>query len=177
VYAVNTIGSVSGTLAAGFLLIPRLGLPTTLAVAAFCLVAAALAVVAAADVNDRTRLVGYAMSAVAVAAIVLAPQWDRALIASGVYLLRAVRAESLDLDTQLKAGTLLYYKDGAPATVSVKRLTGTTTLAVDGKTDASNRSDMLTQKLVAHLPMLLHPKPAHGLPSSASAAASRSEQR
>jgi SAM-dependent methyltransferase len=43
--------------------------------------------------------------------------------------------------------------------VSVKRLTGTTTLAVDGKVDASNRSDMLTQKLIAHLPLLLHGRP------------------
>ena len=34
VYAVNTIGSVAGTLAAGFVLIPWLGLPTTLAAAA-----------------------------------------------------------------------------------------------------------------------------------------------
>ena len=41
----------------------------------------------------------------------------------------------------------------------MKRLTGTTTLAVDGKTDASNRGDMLTQKLVAHLPLLLHDNP------------------
>ena len=43
--------------------------------------------------------------------------------------------------------------------MSVKRLTGTTTLAVDGKMDASNRSDMLTQKLIAHLPLLLHDDP------------------
>jgi tetratricopeptide (TPR) repeat protein/SAM-dependent methyltransferase len=41
----------------------------------------------------------------------------------------------------------------------VKKLTGTTTLAVDGKTDASNRGDMLTQKLIAHLPLLLHKNP------------------
>ena len=67
--------------------------------------------------------------------------------------------KDLDLETLLKAGTLLYYREGASATVSVKRLTGTTTLAVDGKTDASNRGDMLTQKLVAHLPLLLHDNP------------------
>ena len=36
---------------------------------------------------------------------------------------------------------------------------GTTTLAVDGKVDASNRGDMLTQKLIAHLPLLLHDNP------------------
>jgi spermidine synthase len=41
----------------------------------------------------------------------------------------------------------------------VKRLTGTTTLAVDGKVDASNRGDMLTQKLIAHLPLLVHDAP------------------
>ena len=65
----------------------------------------------------------------------------------------------LDLITQLKAGTLLYYREGAAATVSVKRLTGTLSLAIDGKTDASNRSDMLTQRAIAHLPLLLHGNP------------------
>ena len=61
-------------------------------------------------------------SAVALLAIVAAPQWDRALLASGVYLYAPFVPKGLDLETQLKAGTLLYSKDGAPATVSVKRL-------------------------------------------------------
>ena len=65
----------------------------------------------------------------------------------------------LDLVTQLKAGSLLYYREGAAATISVKRLTGTLSLAIDGKTDASNRSDMLTQRVIAHLPLLLHQNP------------------
>ena len=65
----------------------------------------------------------------------------------------------LDLITQLKAGSLLYYREGAAATISVKRLTGTLSLAIDGKTDASNRSDMLTQRVIAHLPLLLHENP------------------
>lgn len=164
VYAVNTIGSVTGTLAAGFKLIPWLGLPTTLAAAAFVLVSAAVGIVlvdasGASPSRARTTYGVYGAAAVAVAAIVVAPTWDQPLLASGVYLYSPFVPKTLDLETQLKAGTLLYYKDGAPATVSVKRLTGTTTLAVDGKTDASNRSDMLTQKLVAHLPLLLHDNP------------------
>ena len=159
VYAVNTLGSVTGTLAAGFVLIPWLGLPTTLAAAAFVLVVASIATAMAGDATARIRNVAYGAGAGALVAIVFAPQWDREMLASGVYLYAPFVPKGLDLDTQLKAGTLLYYKDGAPATVSVKRLTGTTTLAVDGKTDASNRSDMLTQKLVAHLPLLLHPDP------------------
>jgi spermidine synthase len=86
-------------------------------------------------------------------------QHCRELLASGAYLYAPFVPKDLDPETLLKAGTLLYYREGASATVSVKRLTGTTTLAVDGKTDASNRGDMLTQKLVAHLPLLLHENP------------------
>ncbi len=89
----------------------------------------------------------------------ISPPWDRELLASGPYLYAAYVPKDLDLVALLRAGTLLYYRDGASSTVSVKRLTGTTTLAVDGKVDASNRSDMLTQKLLAHLPLLLHDRP------------------
>jgi spermidine synthase len=32
-------------------------------------------------------------------------------------------------------------------------------LAIDGKIDASNGGDMLTQRLLAHVPLLLHPNP------------------
>jgi MFS family permease len=54
VYAVNTVGSVTGTLAAGFVLIPWLGLPTTLAAAAFVLVIASIATIVVADVSPSS---------------------------------------------------------------------------------------------------------------------------
>ena len=41
----------------------------------------------------------------------------------------------------------------------MKEVAGVTSLAIDGKVDASNAADMLTQKLLAHLPMMLHPRP------------------
>ena len=56
------------------------------------------------------------------------------------------------------------------ATVAVRDAAGTTSLAIDGKVDASNAGDMLTQRLLAHVPLLLHPAP-RGRPSSAWAAA------
>ena len=59
----------------------------------------------------------------------------------------------------LRAGELLYYREGAASTVSVRRIAGATTLAIDGKVDASNAGDMLTQRLLAHVPLLLHPDP------------------
>jgi spermidine synthase len=45
----------------------------------------------------------------------------------------------------------------------VKRLGGTRSLAIDGKVDASDGADMLTQQLLGLLPMLLHPNPQDAL--------------
>jgi spermidine synthase len=159
VYAVNTLGAVSGSLAAGFLLIPAFGLRSTLILVSLCLIAAALIVVAWGGLTRRAQAVGLVTAAAAAAAILLSPPWDRELLASGVYMYAGSAPKDVDLDTLLRAGTLLYYKEGSASTVSVKRLTGTTTLAVDGKVDASNRGDMLTQKLIAHLPLLLYDSP------------------
>lgn len=159
VYAVNTIGSVLGSIVAGFLLIPLFGLQVTLWVVSGVLIAATLALVASGSLSGPSRWAGTAVAIVSAALVVTSPPWDRELLASGVYMYAPYVPKDLDLETQLKAGELLYYKEGAAATVSVKKLTGTTTLAVDGKTDASNRGDMLTQKLIAHLPLLMHRDP------------------
>ncbi len=159
VYAVNTIGNVAGSLAAGFLFIPWVGLQATLIIVSLGLIAAALTALVVAPLGSRARTGGLAATALAVVVLGLSPPWDRDLLSSGAYLYASFIPKTLDLDAQLKAGELLYYRDGASATVSVRRLTGTTTLAVDGKVDASNRYDMINQKLAGHLPLLLHDNP------------------
>ncbi len=159
VYAANTAGAVAGSLLCGFAFIPLFGLHRTLDIVTGCLMAATLAIVASGRLTTIVRSLGAAAAVAAGLTVMVGPPWDRPLLASGAYLYAPYVPKDLDLDTQLKAGTLLYDRDGAAATVSVKRLTGTTTLAVDGKVDASNRSDMLTQKLLAHLPLLLHDNP------------------
>ena len=159
VYAVNTLGSVVGSLAAGFLFIPAFGIQPTLWIVSGALIACAVALILSGALTGTSRVVGFVTAAIAIVLVATSPPWDRELLASGVYMYAPYVPKDLDLETQLKAGELLYYEEGAAATVSVKRLTGTTTLAVDGKTDASNRGDMLTQKLIAHLPLLLHGNP------------------
>ncbi len=94
--------------------------------------------------------------AIAAVAIILSlPPWDRDLLSSGAYKY-APYLGSENIETVLRAGMLEYYKEGAASTVSVRRLTGTTSLAIDGKIDASNGGDMLTQRLLGLLPVLLH---------------------
>jgi spermidine synthase len=159
VYAINTIGSVAGSLAAGFLFIPALGIQPTLWIVSGCLIAGAVVLIFSGALSGVSRAAGFSVAVISIILVATSPPWDRELLASGVYMYAPYVPKDLDLETQLKAGELLYYDEGASATVSVKKLTGTTTLAVDGKTDASNRGDRLTQKLIAHLPLLLHKDP------------------
>jgi spermidine synthase len=85
----------------------------------------------------------------------LAGEWDRELLAGGAYKYAAYVAPER-LETELRTGELVFYREGRAATISVKRLGGRLSLAVDGKVDATTSTDMLTQRLLAHLPLLLH---------------------
>ena len=160
VYGINTIGAVAGSLGGAFVLLPLLGLQQTLHVAGVLALGAGCLAFVAGSLSSRQRVMT-AATAVATAVLIFAmPAWDIDLLSSGGYTYAAdVDDPELDLATSLKAGTVLYYKEGATATVSVRRLAGTVALAIDGKVDASNWADMLTQKLLAHLPLLLHPDP------------------
>ncbi|MGE5244352.1 MAG: fused MFS/spermidine synthase [Betaproteobacteria bacterium] len=162
VYAANTLGAIAGALAGGFLLLPWFGLEGTFRSTALV---AALAGMACWVIGSRMAgasfaraVAGAAAAAVAVVLALAVPRWDRELLASGAYKYAPYLSKS-DLDAALRAGRLEFYEDGAAATVSVRELAGTRSLAIDGKVDASNGGDMLTQRLLGLLPTLLHAHP------------------
>jgi len=161
VYAVNTVAAVGGSLVAGFVAIPAIGLQQTFLLASILLMIAGGVVAVCGLPPSRARATGLVPVACLLALLIWTPGWDRELLASGVYKYARYIDRDLDLESALKAGTLVYYREGAASTVSVKRLTGTLSLSVDGKVDASNGGDMLTQKTLAHLPLLLHSNPQH----------------
>ncbi len=97
VYAVNTIGAVSGSLAAGFIFIPRFGLQPTLTVVSGCLIAAALAVIAWGALSRNARVAGTLAAAAAVTMLVFSPPWDRELLASGAYMYAPYVPKDVDL--------------------------------------------------------------------------------
>jgi len=157
IYAINTLGAILGSLLAGFVLIPVIGLHLTIRAVAAVGVMAAVAILARAN-RSRGRMIGFAMAAAVAVSIAIVPPWNRALLSSGAYKYAPAMRGS-DLETALTAGELLSYREGSTGTVTVRRLTGTVSLAIDGKVDASNAGDMLTQRMLAHLPLLLHPDP------------------
>ncbi len=167
IYAVNTIGAILGSLLSGFVLVPAAGLHGTIRLVSALGAIVAVGILVKAghaqgpgrrSLGEGGRAVGFALAGAVTVAIFALPQWDRALLSSGAYKYApAMRGPSLE--TVLTAGELLSYREGATGTVSVRRLAGTISLAIDGKVDASNAGDMLTQRLLAHVPLLLHPNP------------------
>jgi spermidine synthase len=162
VYASNTFGAIVGSLAGGFVLLPRLGLDNTFRLAALIGLVAAMGVWTVALGQQRRARGRVAMMVTALvlatASVVLLPLWDLQLLASGAYKY-APYAEMADLVTELRTWRQLYYRDGAAATVTVRELAGMRSLVIDGKVDASNMGDMLTQRLLGLLPVLLHRDP------------------
>jgi spermidine synthase len=157
-YGMNTAGAIAGSLAAGFVFVPVIGLQRTLQVAALLGIAGGVAVLAAARVR-RAVLAGALTALVVLGSVVSrAAPWDVSLLSAGAYKY-APYVKGPDLESALRAGTLLYYRDGAAGTVSVRRAAGVTSLSIDGKVDASNAGDMQTQKLLAHVPLMLHARP------------------
>lgn len=156
VYTLNTLGAIAGALAGGFLLIPALGLQGTILAAGLLALAAAIWVALADGVRRGLRYALVGVAGLTAVAGFAAPEWNRELLSSGAYKY-APYLRGADLESALEAGRLLYYAEGAAGTVSVRLVAGATSLAIDGKVDASNSGDMLTQRLLAHLPLLLHP--------------------
>src|SRR5262249_51981088 len=166
IFVANTIGAVAGSLAGGFLLLPRLGLQASLRTTAALGVAAAAAVWVADGGRKAREARAWRWRAplVALATIVLSvlPAWSPQLLAGGAYKYAPYLGVA-DLENDLETWKLLYLEDGSTATVSVRELAGQRSLVINGKVDASNMGDMLTQRLLGLLPVVMHPHPDRGL--------------
>ena len=181
VYAVNTLGAILGTIAAGFVLIPVWGLQHSLTAASLLnlLGAAALGLASLRESRRAFPLAVAGLAAAGVALLPAIPTWDRNVMASGVVVYGpqyAAGGQGGRLRDLAPADVeLLFYRDGLGATVSVHRRGDERSLRVNGKTDASTGQDMHTQLMLGHLPLLLHPAPRKvlviGLGSGVTAAA------
>ncbi len=160
----NTLGAVAGTLVAGFVLMPLMGLRN-----AFGVLAAVLALVAlAAAWQSRWHTgKGLALSAAVFSSclFVFGGEGWRCVISSGVFRLREKEFSAQAMALRKQRVHILFYEDAADATVSVEQgddlpgipFASERCLRVNGKADATTHSDLSTQLLLAHLPMLARP--------------------
>ena len=148
IYAANTLGAILGALACSLILVPWLGtqqiqrLMMALSFLAGALMLASpkvLRVAGLAAASGLTLLLVWAVPKV---------PWE--LIAFGRYL-----------PTRTELGTNLFAGEGMNASVAVTETsTGIRNFHVSGKIEAStDTADMRLQRMLGHLPALLHPQP------------------
>jgi len=175
-YAGNAIGAVAGSLCAGFVLIPALGLRgsmrVTVLVNLFLGFLLVLYVLYRGTVpvrpRDRRRATALIVTVLVYGILVLAlPGWSRTLLVHPPYMVVSRRlTDPLTADSD----GILHYEEGVNGTVAVLEGGGVRSLLIEGKPDASawspgeesllaaeggfaTDSDMLTQVVVGHLSM------------------------
>lgn len=172
-YAVNTIGAIAGAFSAGFVLIPFLGTKQTiLFAAAFCVIISGLAYQPQPGAQDPQlrRAIGIGLSAGAIIVLfVFAPAMNLSDLSIGAYdsLIRVLaKTRGVKDDASAKPDDvhqLVMYKEGRTSTVSVRKDWDITSMAINGRTNASDRDDMPTQVMLAQVPILVAPNIRNGL--------------
>jgi spermidine synthase len=159
VYAVNTAGSIVGSLAFSLLFIPVLG--TAGSQQLLIVLAAASAAVAAWSLRGTpgTRPLVAAVAAVAVALLLFTVSdvpWQ--MIAYGRRFAPTVRAE--DLFDRANPSTVLFRGEGINSSVVITERANQRHFYVSGKAEASTAPlDMRLERMMGHLPALVHPRP------------------
>ncbi|MFY9271207.1 MAG: fused MFS/spermidine synthase, partial [Candidatus Manganitrophaceae bacterium] len=150
-YAINTIGTIVGSFAIGFIFLPTLGIQKSLHLAILTNAVLSLLLWMRLREIGEARLWGIGgIGAFVLIVSFSTPAWNPLQMSSELF----GKTSTLDL---------LFYKEGISSTVTVVQHPTLAkqphlTLAIDGKPNASTTGDMKTQILVGHLPMLLAPQ-------------------
>jgi spermidine synthase len=180
-YALNTVGAILGSFAAGFLLIPLVGKENGLRLVIVTQFAMAMLAWVVAGSGGRRRNIGlFAGAGLLLCYMFLIlhfPAWQGDLLSRGWYRdfgaiehdldrtgwARALWNGSERLARQRQGLEVVFYGEGIGGFTTVeKEITslGTVEYAMynSGKADASTHGDRSTQTLSAHIPLLFHPR-------------------
>jgi spermidine synthase len=166
-FAVNTVGTVVGSLAAGLLLVPFIGIRHTIELSIFLnLLMFVLLIKSSVVSNLRFKVTSLAI-------VILTfgwysfrmsnENWGFAIMLSEIprQINRTTAPDSYAsfFDGATKGDTILYYKEGIGGTIVVATNGKETFLTTNGKGDANTVSDLRTQISLGLTPVTLHPKP------------------
>lgn len=160
-YAANTLGGIGGSLVAGFLLIPLMGVQKGIWLMASLYFLVGLGFLFFVETEKWVKVLGTCLAALILLLGIRISPWNKHFLISGPYAnwRYYVNNAPEQAAERMQASELLYYKDGLEATVAVKKSGEQIFLRINGKTDAATGLDMDTQILLGELPMVLHPKP------------------
>ncbi|MBN1356841.1 fused MFS/spermidine synthase [bacterium] len=157
-YLWNTLGGIAGSALAGFILIPLMGTRMTLLLAAVSFILTGLGILwFRGDRNyPRSRIAALCILCIVLTALL--PDWNPVLLDSGVYVYAPQLVDGFE-----KNRKLVYQNEGMHSYVTVSDLGGVRSLRINGKTDGSDGGDLITQILLAQLPLMHIDNPTNTL--------------
>ena len=169
VFSVNTLGTVLGSLGAGLILIPLIGVRHAMEVGFVLNLLSGIVLSYFDDASSKLRrgvLTGIAVVLTGLT-ISLGSNWNESVTLTGVFRQfggsRTPPRSYAEFEKIVGSNMVIFYKEGASATVGViEQPIGSGTqnvLLINGKGDASSVSDLPTQVLLGQVPMMFHPRP------------------
>jgi spermidine synthase len=157
-YSANTFGNILGSLFAGFVFIPMIGMRATI------IVAAALSGVSGiAYLLPRLRahspaalLAAMGLMLTMVVAALLVPAWEPALLTSAPFLAQpaAPKPSTATAADVQQFGEIVSFREGASTVVTVTRMRGTSMLFQDGIGESNSLASL--HRVLGHIPLLIH---------------------
>ena len=181
-YAMNTIGAILGSFAAGFILIPLLGKEDGLRITAGLQILVSLLALTYLVFKTWERplasITGLITPLLGIVLLINFPSWNHNILSRGWYYrfgdLEQYFSKTSWLDALWKGPSriaeavgshkVVFYGDGVGGFTTVEKASspmGTANYIMfnSGKADASSHADGLSQSLSAHIPLLFHPDP------------------
>src|SRR5437867_234473 len=165
IYSVNTVGAILGSLLAGFVLMPMIGTERTILVGLFFNSAMALLLLTEQPGAGLARAAALVLLIVATVSMRGGFFWKPDALDRGVlvYSRQFEARPELTINEHYEDTDVVYFKEGNNASISVRKGENYLSLRTNGKVDASNRDDMITQLTIGFLPAFYHPNPKNAL--------------
>jgi spermidine synthase len=165
IYSVNTVGAILGSLIAGFVLMPLIGTERTILAGLFFNSAMALLLLTEAKTARAAQAFAVVLLVTATASMRGGMFWKPDAMDRGVLVYsKAFEARpELTINEHYEDTDVVYFKEGNNATISVRKGENYMALRTNGKVDASNRDDMITQLTVGWLPAFYHKNPKNAM--------------
>jgi len=163
--ASNSAGAVFGTLAAGFLMIPLLGIQVSVFITAIINITIGLTILGTKRYVKFQYLIGAIVIVVAI--FLLTPGYDVQTLNLGVYAYLQPGKTIEDMEVRFEKQQVLFYKDSLYSTVLVTSFEGQQALAINGKVQCASHPSFVKGTIrLASVPYDLHAR-THGEPESA----------
>ena len=164
VTAFNTVGAALGALAAGFVLLPLLGMERTLILLSIGIVAVGICVGWSSIPMVGTRAFLLLLCVICcIVAVAMPPAWNNKILTAGPYFTpwQYVAGGNVRFKETLQSSRLLVYREGKTSTIStVLGPDEVLAFSTNGKVEADTATrSMVLQRMMGHLPMLFHPNP------------------